>query len=57
MTLQGFLDDNPDPTKDQVRAALSGNICRCTGYSEIVDATLDAAARLRNQDQAATTPT
>ena len=57
MTLQGFLEDNPDPTKDQVRAALSGNICRCTGYSEIVDATLDAAARLRNQDQAATTPT
>ena len=48
MTLQGFLEDNPDPTEVEVRVALSGNICRCMGYSEIVDAALDAAQRLRD---------
>jgi aerobic-type carbon monoxide dehydrogenase small subunit (CoxS/CutS family) len=47
MTLTEFLRDHPAPTADEVRAALSGNICRCTGYQAIVAATLDAAKRMR----------
>ncbi len=42
-----FLGDNPDPTEREVREAISGNLCRCTGYQGIVDAALDAAGRLR----------
>ena len=47
MTLVEFLRDNPAPTEPEVRIALSGNLCRCTGYQNIVAATLDAAQRLR----------
>ena len=46
-TLIEFLRDNPDPTEQEVRIAISGNLCRCTGYQNIVIATLDAAKRLR----------
>ena len=46
-TLVEFLRDCPDPTEEQVRVAISGNLCRCTGYQGIVEATLDAAQRLR----------
>jgi carbon-monoxide dehydrogenase small subunit len=46
-TLIEFLRDNPDPTEEQVRVAISGNLCRCTGYQGIVAAALDAAKRLR----------
>ena len=45
-----FLGENPDPTEGEVREALSGNICRCTGYQGIVTAVLDAAGRLRAVD-------
>ncbi|MDX2000348.1 MAG: (2Fe-2S)-binding protein [Thermoanaerobaculia bacterium] len=45
MTLVPFLEENPDPTEDEVRAAISGNLCRCTGYQHIVDAVLLAARR------------
>ena len=38
MTLVPFLDDNPEPTEQEIREALSGNLCRCTGYQHIVDA-------------------
>jgi aerobic carbon-monoxide dehydrogenase small subunit len=48
-TLIEFLRDNPDPTEQDVRIAISGNLCRCTGYQNIVAAALDAAARLRTQ--------
>ena len=48
-TLLEFLDDNPDPTEQEVRIAISGNLCRCTGYQGIVAAALDAAQRLREQ--------
>ncbi|MFT8243636.1 (2Fe-2S)-binding protein [Roseomonas sp. BN140053] len=47
MTVQAFLRDNPDPDEHAVRDALSGNLCRCTGYQHIVDAVLLAAARPR----------
>jgi len=38
-----LLDENPDPTEEDVRWALSGNLCRCTGYQNIVNAVLAAA--------------
>ncbi len=46
-TLIEFLRENPDPTEDEVRVAISGNLCRCTGYHGIVAAALDAAKRMR----------
>lgn len=49
MTLLELLGENPDPSEDEIKDAISGNICRCTGYSSIVAATLDAAARLRTK--------
>lgn len=42
-----LLDENPRPTEVQVREALKGNLCRCTGYQKYVEAVLDAAERLR----------
>jgi aerobic carbon-monoxide dehydrogenase small subunit len=50
-TLLEFLRDNPDPTEHEIRVAISGNLCRCTGYQGIVLATLDAAKRMRAQPQ------
>ena len=47
-TLLEFLRDNPDPTEEEVRVAISGNLCRCTGYQGIVAAALDAAQRMRD---------
>jgi carbon-monoxide dehydrogenase small subunit len=47
MTLVPFLAENPAPTEDDVRLAISGNLCRCTGYAKIVDAVLLAAERMR----------
>ena len=46
-TLLEFLGDTPDPTEQEVRIAISGNLCRCTGYQGIVAAALDAAKRLQ----------
>ena len=48
-TLTEFLRDNPDPTEEEVRIAISGNLCRCTGYQGIVLAALDAAKRLQGK--------
>lgn len=49
MSLTELLRDNPDPTEEEVRDVLTGNLCRCTGYSGAVAATLEAARRLRAQ--------
>ena len=46
-TLTAFLRDHPDPTEREIREAISGNICRCTGYQNIVAAALDAAEAMR----------
>jgi len=43
MTAAAFLQDNPNPTEQEVRRALDGNLCRCTGYHNIVRAVMDAA--------------
>jgi len=47
MTMTAFLKENPAPTDKEVREALSGNLCRCTGYQNIVDAVLKAASNMR----------
>jgi aerobic-type carbon monoxide dehydrogenase small subunit (CoxS/CutS family) len=47
MTMSAFLENNPSPDEHAVREALSGNLCRCTGYQHIVDAVLLAAERMR----------
>jgi hypothetical protein len=44
----GWLTENPDPTREDIRAGLSGNICRCTGYAGIVDAVRQAAATMKD---------
>jgi aerobic-type carbon monoxide dehydrogenase small subunit (CoxS/CutS family) len=48
MTMTAFLDENASPGEEEVREALSGNLCRCTGYQNIVDAVMTAAARMRS---------
>jgi carbon-monoxide dehydrogenase small subunit len=48
MTMKAFLDETPAPDEAQIREALSGNLCRCTGYQHIVEAMLLAAERLRS---------
>lgn len=47
MTLTDFLSRKPNPTRDEVRIALTANACRCTGYKGIVDAAMEAAAEMR----------
>jgi len=47
MTLVPFLKENPDPNEAEIREALSGNLCRCTGYQHIVDAVKLAAERIK----------
>lgn len=47
MTAVTFLEENPDPTESEIREAIAGNLCRCTGYQHIVDAVMLAAAKVR----------
>ena len=49
LTAKALLDENPSPSEDEVRWALSGNLCRCTGYQNIVKAVLWAAAKRRGE--------
>ena len=49
LTACAFLSENPDPTSAEVREAISGNLCRCTGYQKIVEAVLLAAARMNGK--------
>ena len=46
---KNLLDSNPSPTRDEVREALVGNLCRCTGYTRIVEAVMMAAERMRGR--------
>ena len=46
MAAEGLLAENPAPTRDDVIRAISGNVCRCTGYESIIRAILDAADRI-----------
>jgi carbon-monoxide dehydrogenase small subunit len=47
MTLVPFLEKNPDPSEEEIREAISGNLCRCTGYQHIIDAAKLAAEKMR----------
>ncbi len=47
MTLKPFLEENPDPSDEEIREAISGNLCRCTGYDHIVDAVRIAAEKMQ----------
>ena len=49
MSAKALLDSNPDPTEEEIREALLGNLCRCTGYVQIVDAVKQAAAILKDK--------
>ena len=46
LTMVPFLERNPHPTEEEIRQAISGNICRCTGYQNIVDAVMLAAEKM-----------
>ena len=47
MSIEAFLREHPDPSEEEIRAALAGNLCRCTGYGAIIEAVALAAERLR----------
>ena len=51
LTAHGLLEENPDPTEYEIRRALAGNLCRCTGYSSIVAAVLDVATRRKGSTE------
>ena len=49
LTTKALLDENPSPTEEEARQAISGNVCRCTGYAKIVEAMLKAADRFEGE--------
>ena len=53
MTMEAFLRDEPDPTPERIRSALAGNLCRCTGYQNIITAVRLAADRLGHREGSA----
>jgi carbon-monoxide dehydrogenase small subunit len=46
-TLAAFLEENPDPSEEEIREAISGNLCRCTGYQHIMESVKSAAEMLK----------
>jgi carbon-monoxide dehydrogenase small subunit len=50
MMSKALLDENPNPSEEDIRFALAGNLCRCTGYAKIVQAVQDAAAIIRSKN-------
>ncbi len=54
LTAKSLLDQNPSPTRDQIREALSGNLCRCTGYLQIFDAVEAAIIEIARRNTSAT---
>lgn len=51
LSTKALLDENPAPTRDEIKSALAGNLCRCTGYVKIIDAVEVAAGMMRNGGQ------
>jgi len=47
ISAKGLLDQNPKPSRDEIRKAISGNLCRCTGYKKIIEAIEEAAQKIR----------
>ncbi|KPK17467.1 MAG: (2Fe-2S)-binding protein [Betaproteobacteria bacterium SG8_41] len=56
MSAKALLDENLDPTPQEIRDALAGNLCRCTGYTKMIEAIQDAARELRTEKSARTAP-
>lgn len=56
MRIKELLEKNPNPTEEEIRWGISGNLCRCTGYNNIVKATQYAAAKLRGDELPSTEP-
>jgi carbon-monoxide dehydrogenase small subunit len=52
MAVKNYLAENPEPTRDDIRTAIAGNLCRCTGYQHIIDAGMEAAEQLRAEADA-----
>ena len=50
MTVYGFLKENTSPTEDETRQAVSGVLCRCTGYKQVIDSVMDAAGKMQNTE-------
>jgi aerobic-type carbon monoxide dehydrogenase small subunit (CoxS/CutS family) len=53
VTAKALLDHNPNPSRDQIREALSGNLCRCTGYQQIFEAVEEAMVRIAGREKSA----
>lgn len=51
MSAKALLDENPDPSEEEIKKGISGNLCRCTGYVQIVESIKKAAERLRNESE------
>ncbi len=49
MSAKALLDENPDPTEEEIRKGISGNLCRCTGYTKIIESIREAAQSMRGQ--------
>jgi aerobic-type carbon monoxide dehydrogenase small subunit (CoxS/CutS family) len=54
MTAKALLDDDPDPSRERIKEAISGNLCRCTGYQQIYESIEEAARRMREAGAAGT---
>jgi carbon-monoxide dehydrogenase small subunit len=52
MAAKAFLDENPDPTREEIQSQMDGHICRCTGYNMIIEAIQDSAKRLQAKKEA-----
>ena len=52
MAAKAFLDKNPNPTEEEAKMAISGNLCRCTGYFQIIEAVMKAAEEMRREVKA-----
>jgi len=52
MSAKALLDSNPNPTTQEIQEAIAGNLCRCTGYQQVIDAVADAAQRRMEQENA-----
>jgi aerobic-type carbon monoxide dehydrogenase small subunit (CoxS/CutS family) len=57
MAAKAFLDENPTPTREQIKMQMDGHICRCTGYNMIFEAIEDASRRLQSREAAMKLPT
>jgi carbon-monoxide dehydrogenase small subunit len=57
MTASTFLEENPDPEREEIREALEGNLCRCTGYQNIVNAVESAAEEMQDSPRSPETAT